>query len=591
MKRAVLVCGIAFAAMLAVTASIQAGPAPVQPGKEARFSDIVVSSSDSYVPDGTISTLPKVTWYNPILPGFYPDPSIVRVKDDYYLINSSFAYYPGIPVFHSKDLFHWEQIGNAIDRPGMLDFSGLNTSRGVFAPDISYHDGLFYIVNTCVDCKGNFLITARDPKGPWSDPVWLDFDGIDPSLFWDDDGKAYIVNNGPPEGTPQYDGHRALWLQQFDPATNTLTGPRQVIVNGGTDITQKPAWIEGPHLLKKDGFYYLIAAQGGTEVNHSEVVFRADKVFGPYVPYAGNPILTQRDLAHDRPSPVDSTGHADLVQGADGQWWSVFLGTRPYAEQDGGQQGLFNTGRETFLLPVTWQDGWPVILPQGQAVPRTVTLPGTATDYPKINNLHSGYDRLGSPLAWLQIRTPKDAFFKADGDDLVTLTPLDEAIGDVTSHPAFIGLRQEQSKGQFNVQLAYRPLKDGDRAGIVALQSDDFYLFYGLAMHDGKEVLEITRRSGPQDPREGVVVASVPITPDRDRITLIVDIKGGKARFSYHVPDAQTDMMSQWHLVMTDYGGSAPVLADDVDVTNLSTAKAGGFVGTIIGLYAYGKAP
>ena len=593
MKRAIssLAITVALAAALGATSPANAGPGAVKPGKEARFSNVLATSSDTFVPEGTDKSYPMVSWYNPILPGFYPDPSIVRVKDDYYLINSSFAYYPGIPVFHSKDLMHWEQIGNAIDRPDMLDFSGLATSRGVFAPDISYHDGLFYIVNTCVDCKGNFVITAKDPKGPWSNPVWLDFDGIDPSLFWDDDGKAYLVSNGPPEGTPLYDGHRALWLQGFDPATQTLTGSRQIIVNGGTDITQKPVWIEGPHILKKDGFYYLIAAQGGTEVNHSEVVFRSDKPFGPYAPFAGNPILTQRDLDQNRANPVDATGHADLVQAADGQWWSVFLGTRPYAEQGPGQEGLFNTGRETFLLPVTWKDGWPIILPQGQAVPRTGVLPGTVTSNTYINTMHSGYNHRGSALAWLQVRTPKTPFFTVEGDDSLILKPLDEAIGDVTSHPAFMGLRQEQPNGQFNVQLTYRPKAEGDRAGIVAMQSDDFYLFYGLAMRDGKEVLEITRRSGPQDPTEGVTIASIPMRPGQDRLSLIMDYKGGVAKFTYRLPDAFSDRASQLGMIVMSSTNDAPPLAQDVDVTNLSSAKAGGFVGTIIGLYAYGKKP
>ncbi len=152
-------------------------------------------------------------YLNPILSGFYPDPSVTRAGEDYYLVTSSFTYFPGIPVFKSHDLVHWTQIGNVIDRPSQLKFDGLGISRGVFAPAISFHDGMFYVINTCVDCGGNYLVMAKDPAGPWSDPAWLGFDGIDPSLFFDDDGKAYIVNNGPPEGTPLYEGHRALWLQ------------------------------------------------------------------------------------------------------------------------------------------------------------------------------------------------------------------------------------------------------------------------------------------------------------------------------------------------------------------------------------------
>ena len=197
---------------------------------------------------------------------------------------------------------HWTQIGNAIDRPDQLDFKNLGLSRGVFAPDISWHDGTFYILNTCVDCGGNFIITAKNAAGPWSNPTWLPEveGGIDPSLFFDEDGSAWIVNNGPPPETPLYDGHRAIWVQRFDTRTLKLTGPRTLLLNGGVHPEQKPIWIEGPHILRKDGWYYLIAAEGGTAENHSQVVLRSKNVTGPYEPFAGNPILTQRDLPRDR---------------------------------------------------------------------------------------------------------------------------------------------------------------------------------------------------------------------------------------------------------------------------------------------------
>ncbi len=205
-------------------------------------------------------------YQNPILKGFYPDPSITRAGDDYYLVTSAFSYFPGIPVFHSRHLVNWTQIGNAIHRPTQLDFGKLGISRGVFAPAIEEHRGTFYILNTCVDCNGNFLITAKNPAGPWTDPIWLPEleGGIDPSLFFDEDGKAWILNNGPPVGKPLYEGHRAIWVQQFDPVAKKTVGPRTVLVNGGIDISKKPIWIEGPHIFRKDGWYYLIAAEGGT---------------------------------------------------------------------------------------------------------------------------------------------------------------------------------------------------------------------------------------------------------------------------------------------------------------------------------------
>ena len=550
---------------LSACATLPQTSAP-QPG-QAVFSDIRL---DSEIPGQAKLTKPQ--YENPILPGFYPDPSITRAGDDYYLINSSFAYYPGIPVFHSRDLVHWKQIGNAIDRPGMLDFSGLATSRGVFAPAISHHDGLFYIINTCVDCGGNFVITAKDPAGPWSDPVWLNFGGIDPSIFWDDDGKAWIVWNDSPEGQPLYEGHRAIWIQQFDPVQMQMVGEKHVVVNGGVDISKKPVWIEGPHIYKVDGRYYLMAAEGGTSVNHSEVILSSEKIGGPYVPYAGNPILTQRDLDPARPMPITSAGHADLVQTPGGDWHAIFLAVQPY------EGNLYNTGRETFMLPVNWQKdaqgiAWPIILPKGVAIPAAVDLPNVAGQvqephYTRYSH-HFGYSYGGAaPLDWLQIRTPKSDFLTVLNDETIGLTALPEAIGDVQSHPAFIGLRQKHVNASFSTVVNYQPLKEGDRAGILAVQNDDFYIFYGLAMRNGKTVLEVTRRAGRSDPLDGLVIASqpAPVGP----VSLKADIRAGRATFSY---------------------GKGTTIAADVDVTNLSTDKAGGFVGTLIGPYAYGKRP
>src|SRR6478736_3142576 len=176
--------------------------------------------------------LPAGHYRNPILAGYYPDPSICRVGDDYYLINSSFAHFPGIPVFHSRDLVNWTQLGHVIDRPTQLKYDGLGITRGIFAPALSHHNGTFYLVCTMVDAGGNFLVTATNPAGPWSDPVWLNFDGIDPSLFFDDNGRAWLVNNGnPPDNKPLYQGHRAIWIQEFDPAAKKSIGPRSIIVN------------------------------------------------------------------------------------------------------------------------------------------------------------------------------------------------------------------------------------------------------------------------------------------------------------------------------------------------------------------------
>jgi xylan 1,4-beta-xylosidase len=292
-------------AMLMV--ALLALPTHLAAANEARFGWFTYHGTE------TGPATPPGKYRNPVIAGFYPDPSIVRVGPDFYLVHSSFAWFPGIPVWRSRDLVHWHRLGNAIDRPGQLDFGAVGLSRGVFAPGLAWHAGRFYIVGTCVDCGGNFVITARDPAGPWSDPVWLrDVEGIDPSLFFDDDGRAWLVNNRAPAGPPRYDGHRAIWLQRFDPQALRTIGVARVIVDGGVDPAAKPVWIEGPHLFKLDGHYYLSAAEGGTSVNHSQVVFRADSLAGAFrpAPAGVNPILTQRDLDPTRPAPTTSTGHA-----------------------------------------------------------------------------------------------------------------------------------------------------------------------------------------------------------------------------------------------------------------------------------------
>ncbi len=552
-------------------------PVKAAPSAQTAQTGVAVFTGTSY--DSTTDLLEhpqnKAVYENPILPGFYPDPSIVRVKDDYYLVNSSFAYWPGIPVFHSKDLVNWQQIGNAIDRPNQLDFSNLGTSRGVFAPQISYHDGLYWIVNTCVDCKGNFVITAKDPAGPWSDPVWIDIGGIDPSIFWDDDGQAWVVHNDDPDGPPQYPGHRAIWIQRFDPVAKKMVGPHTVIVNGGTDISKKPVWIEGPHIYKINGAYYLMCAEGGTAEDHSEVIFRSDKVDGPYVPYAGNPILTQRDLDPNRALPVTSSGHADLVQTPGGDWYAVFLGTQPY------QDKLYNTGRQTFMLPVSWRKdaqgvSWPLILPRDEPMPLLVDLPKGAQTGGK-PHYTGATKRVGYASAkyeWLQVRTPGQPFLTVNGAgkaEKITLKALPEAIGDEKSHPAFIGLRQRHVGMTFQTTVSFHPAHDGDRAGIMALQNDDFYLFYGLTRVKGQTMLEVSRRDGKGDPVDGQPVTYMPAPAGP--VTIRLDIDGGTAKFSFGA------------------GRKARVLKDNVDATNLSTARAGGFVGTIVGLYAYSQKP
>lgn len=455
--------------------------------------------------------LPPGHYRNPILAGFYPDPSICRVGDDYYLINSTFAYFPGIPVFHSRDLVNWEQLGHVIDRTTQLNYDGRGVTRGLFAPAISHHGDTFYVVCTMIDGGGNFLVTATDPAGPWSNPVWLNFDGIDPSLFFDDDGRAWLVNNGnPPDNQPLYSGHRAIWLQEFDPATQQLIGPRSIIVNGGADLAKQPVWIEGPHLYRRDGWYYLCCAEGGTSIQHSQVILRSRSVTGPFVPWEKNPILTQRDLDGTAPHAITCTGHADLVAGPDGNWWSVFLGCRPYDGQ------FTTTGRETFLLPVKWtDDGWPVILPPGERVPYVVAAPkvdradpgalgakenalGSTRSAPFTGNFTWRDDFSAPALSplWIMLRQPHETWWSLAGGKL-SLTPRTETLAG-KANPSFLARRLQHAKFTATTSLGV-PAAPGVSAGLALLQNELHHYFLGVrrTAHGLELFLELANGSPP----------------------------------------------------------------------------------------------
>jgi xylan 1,4-beta-xylosidase len=434
------------------------------------------------------SPLPPGTYRNPVLAGFYPDPSITRAGSEFYLVNSTFTYFPGIPVFESRDLVHWRQVGHVIARLSELNFDGLGASRGIFAPAITFHDGLFYVVSTSVDAGGNFLSVARNPDGPWSDPIWLpQVDGIDPSLFFDVDGKVYLLNNGPPAGAPQYEGHRAIWIQEFDLAARKLVGPRKVLVNGGVDFAKKPVWIEGPRLYRHEGWYILMCAEGGTSAQHSEVVLRARSPWGPFEPFAGNPILTQRDLPADRSDPITNAGHADLVAGPDGHWWAIFLASRPY------EAVHYNTGRETFLLPVTWRDGWPLILAQGQAIPYVAPAPGGGTEFSVVDSLptpttgnftwRDAFDSPSLKPEWLQVRVPKQPWADLGSrPGWLTLHPLTAALDSLTN-PSFLARRQQHLAFDASTELEI-PTAPGVTAGLGAFQSESYWYFLGVRRRD-----------------------------------------------------------------------------------------------------------
>lgn len=540
---------------------VACGALPANAGDVVRFYWFEYTGRDP----AYATPLPKGSFHNPILPGYYPDPSVTRVGDKYYLVNSTFAHWPGIPVHESTDLVHWKLVGHALSNPAKTSFDDLGTSRGVFAPAIEYHDGVFYVVNTLVDAGGNFFVTAKNPAGPWSDPVWLrEIDGIDPSFFFDTDGKAYIVNNGPPEGKPLYNGHRAIWLQEFDVAAQRLIGPRKVLVNGGVDLAKQPIWIEGPHLYRVDGWYYLMCAEGGTERNHSEVIFRAKSPWGPFEPYADNPILTQRDLPADRVNPVTNAGHADLVQMKDGSWWAVFLASRPY------QDFLFNTGRETFLLPVTWKDGWPIILDHGKTIPLTLPAPRamTAASTQGAEALAGNFttrEEFDGNLGpeWITVHVPKHGGPTMSGGSLFLSPEHDATLAD-KRHAGFVARRQQHQN--FDATTEMEAGLPANEAGLAAFQNESHWYFFGVRSATGGNVEVFLRRAAGSAPVE--VTSAQAVVPKNHRLRL--RIRGAGPNYSFYY----------------DVGAGWQPLRENDDGTILSTEKAGGFVGTVIGPYA-----
>jgi xylan 1,4-beta-xylosidase len=442
------------------------------------------------------TTLKAQSFTNPILAGFYPDPSICRAGDDYYIVNSSFSYYPGLPIFHSKDLLNWQQVGYAMNRPEQLNLDGAGVSRGLFAPAISYHNGVFYIVCTLIDKLGNFVITAKDPKGPWSNPVSLSqVNGIDPSLFFDDNGKSYIVFNSiPPNNVSMHNGHRTIRIFEFDAQNLKVTGEEKILINGGTDMAKKPVWIEGPHLIKKDDWYYLICAEGGTGYNHSEVVFRSKSMEEPFISYEKNPILTQRELDPKRKNPITTTGHADFVEGKDGKWWAVFLGCRPY------EGDYYNTGRETFMAPVEWKEGWPTVSLGSDEVKYSYPINAVRDD--KAEKFSGNYyfrDDFNDAILntrYSFLRTRRDDWYNLankQGTLSVKLRPQTCSGGE---NPSFVGFRQPHLKGYAATALNFNTTAENEKAGLLIFQNEFHYYYLCKSVKEGKPVVELYKGPG-----------------------------------------------------------------------------------------------
>ena len=493
---------------------------------------------------------------NPIMPGFYPDPSICAVGEDYYLCNSTFAYFPGLSLMHSKDLVHWEQIGNVLNRHSQLPLEGADHSQGLFAPTIRYFNGVFYVICTNVTHGGNFIVTATDPEGPWSEPHYLvDADGIDPSLFFDDDGKCYYIGTHPNPDGVKYNGDWYIYISEVDLNEWKLTGEKKNVWNGAL---KGCIWPEGPHIYKENGYYYIMHAEGGTGPEHSVMICRSKDIWGPYVGNPKNPILTHRHLGKDY--PIKYVGHGDIIQTPNGEWFMTMLAVRPL--------NRFTTmGRETFLAKFIWEDEWPVVNPGVGMLTEKVeidlpewdptkdpdsytsrtngktTIPGTAKSYD-----FTAMKELGDEF--LMLRNYPDDMFRFDGEGLKLKAGKDDI--KAVASPSYIAIRQQHHHFKSSATFDSSVLKEGESAGLILLQNNLYNL--RAEVIDGKCKMILC-----QDGKEEVIGE----TEASGTVTVSIVVDG-----------LNTKVLC---------GGKE---LGEASVANLSTEVAGGFVGCCIGIYA-----
>ncbi len=490
---------------------------------------------------------------NPILPGFYPDPSICRVDDTYYLVNSSFEWFPGVPIHRSKDLVNWEQIGHVLDRPTQLAMKdGMKPSRGIWAPTIHYHDGLFYMVTTAQDSGGNFYVTAKNPAGPWSEPVWLkNAPGIDPSLFWDDDGSCWFTAAGWIEGGAKWPNENRIYLQQLDTTKGQLIGERYSLTSGHAANAR---WTEGPHIFKRNGKYILLVAEGGTGHHHAVTIHHADKITGPYIPDHANPVLTHRHLGQD--APISTTGHADLVETQKGEWWSVMLGVRTRHRNN-------LLGRETFLTPVAWEGQTLVYNPGIGRVLETDRRPNLPwTPVPAL----PARDEFTSPtlgFQWNFLRTPFEtwwSFEKQAGALTLQLRP--QSVTKL-ENPSYIARRIQHFAFRAATRLSFSPDTASECAGLVAMQNDRFHYRLILTQHEGKPSVSLRKMEAGTETE----IARHPWT-GRDIVLAL-----------------QADLLNYTFLFGPSLDQLQPI-GPAQDARVCGTTKAGGFIGPYVGMYA-----
>lgn len=491
-----------------------------------------------------------VAYQNPVLPGFYSDPSACRVGNDYYMVHSSFGYFPGVPIFHSKNLVNWEQIGHVLTTARQVALGKAGVSLGIFAPTLRCHGGTWYMITTNVTDKGNFFVTAKDPRGPWSDPVWIDLPGIDPSLFFDDDGKVWAtssVNWGP-------NIHKGIRLAQIDPATGKLLTKIQNVWAGTGG-----RYPEGPHLYKKDGWYYLMISEGGTQFGHKVTIARSTHIDGPYQANPGNPILTHADINAET-SPFQGVGHGDLVDAPDGSWFMLAHAFRVNGEHQ-------HLGRETVLAPVRWdRNAWPVVNGDGTIAAQMAAPSLPAPLQPQNYVQQDGFDGPQLGLAWNYLNNPVAANYSLSARPgylrLLGAPATLSRPNDLT----FIGRRQQHFDFEASTELGFEPRSAGQQAGLTLFKDGDHHYQLSIQAGGAGRVLVLTYHLGKIDH----VARQVALAPGPVKLR----VTGNKDSYAFSYAQGK----GAWQEL-----GQA-------DTRYISSVTAGGFTGVYIGLYASGAA-
>lgn len=490
-------------------------------------------------------------YQNPVITGFHPDPSVCRVGDDYYMVNSSMEYFPAVPVWHSKDLINWQLIGHALNRESQVNLKNVACSDGIYAPTIRFHDGIFYMVTTLVSHGSykNFFVTTKDPAGKWSEPVLIDQNGIDPTLFWDDDGRCYFVSN---RGMT-FKTERGLYISELDIKTGKrFTDPKMVWKGTGG------SYPEGPHLYKKDGYYYLLDAEGGTAFGHMVCISRSKSIWGPYENCPHNPILSNR-YTYASYTNIQGTGHGDLVQAHDGTWWMVHLGFRLNVP------GIHVLGRETCLAPVEWDtEGWPVVNKTG-TICENMSVPTLPLKTWPSKPIRNDFKDTNSLLDWIYLRNPvTEDYSLTERKGFLRLKGSSLNLYDLES-PTFIGHRQEHFDLKVTTMLDFNPKTINEEAGICLLMTNLHYYRFYVKKRGNSRVLVV---SYSLDLLKNAI-AEIPLNPGPVQLRIIADKKIYK--FAY----AQ--------------GNDAFKEIGSLNTYFLGTEVTGGYDGVIIGLYATGN--